>query len=66
MENERFALQNVAIPLKWQLPVPKCCKLQGKRTEQQIIADPNKTKTEKTSQNNSGSLVFFFGSMLVE
>ena len=28
--------QNVAIPLKEQFPAPKCCKLQGKRTEQQI------------------------------
>jgi hypothetical protein len=36
MENERFQLQNVAIPLKWQRLAPKCCKLQGKRTEQQI------------------------------
>ena len=35
MENERFELENVAIPLKWQLPAPKCCKVQGK-TEQQI------------------------------
>ena len=25
MENERFELQSVAIPLKWQLPAPKCC-----------------------------------------
>ena len=36
MENERFEFQNVVIPLKWQLPAPKCCNLQAKRTEQQI------------------------------
>ena len=42
MESERFKLQNVAIQLKWQLPAPKCCKLLGKRTEQQIQADPKK------------------------
>jgi hypothetical protein len=44
MENERFELQNVAIPLKWQLPASKCCKLQRKLTEQQM----NKNKTKKT------------------
>jgi len=45
MENERFELQNVAIPLKWQLPAPKCCKLQGKWIKQQI---QNKTKRINT------------------
>ena len=46
METERFELQDVAIPLKSQLPAPKFCKLQGKRTEQQI--PPKKSpKTEK-------------------
>ena len=43
MENERFELQNVAIPLKWQLPASKCCKLHRKLTEQQM----NKNKTKK-------------------
>jgi hypothetical protein len=34
------------MPLKWQLPAPKCCKWQGKRAEK---TDPKKeSKTEKT------------------
>jgi len=44
MGNERFELRNVAIPLKWQLLAPKCCKLQGKRTEQQIKKYPKRYK----------------------
>jgi len=48
-ENERFELQNVAIPLKWQLLAPTCCKLQGKGTEQQIKKKQNgKKKNPKT------------------
>jgi len=41
----RFELQNVAMPLKWQLPAPECCKLQGKRTEQQIKKIPKRKNT---------------------
>jgi hypothetical protein len=36
------------MPLKWQLPAPKCCKLQRKRTEQQIKT--KKTREKKTQQ----------------
>ena len=54
MEDERFELQNVAIPLKWQLPAPKCCKLQGRRKGQQIQKN---TETENNnSQNNPDPL----------
>jgi hypothetical protein len=53
MENERFELQNVAIPFEWQLPAPKCCKLQVKRTEQQL----QKQFPKQKKKDNSGPLV---------
>jgi len=53
MKNERFELQNVAIPLKWQLPAPKCCKLHGKWAEEQIKTKIPERK-KHNSQNNSG------------
>jgi hypothetical protein len=58
MENERFELQNVAIPLKWQLPAPKCCTLQGKR------ADPKTITKRKTKFPNQFRRTSHFGRMI--
>jgi hypothetical protein len=44
-ENERFELQNVAIPLKWQFLAPKMLQI-ARKTDR--TADPKKPKTEKT------------------
>jgi hypothetical protein len=57
MENERVELQIVAIPLKWQLPAPKCCILQGKCTEEQIKTKIPERK-KHNSQNNSGPFYY--------
>jgi hypothetical protein len=43
MGNDRFELQNVAIPLKWQLPAQKCCKLQGRTADLKEWKEKKKT-----------------------
>ena len=58
-DNERFELQYVAIPLKWQLPAPQCCKLQGQRTDQQIPKNPKTKKKHPEAIPDSLYIVFF-------
>ena len=48
MENERSALQNVAIPLKWQLPVP---------FHAANSKESRKKRDTDDSQSNSGPIV---------
>jgi hypothetical protein len=43
-ENERFELQNVAIPLKWQFLAPKMQQI-ARKTDR--TADPKKTQNGK-------------------